>query len=102
MIGLVEEKLEAIKQLGVRYSVRQLELFGSATQERFEQGTSDLDFLVEFLPTSPVRRAECYFGLLKALEELFGCCIDLTETSELSNPYFLEAIGPTRRVLYGP
>ena len=102
MLSLIEEKLGALRQLCAGYQVKQLELFGSATQERFEQGTSDLDFLVEFLPTSPVRRAECYFGLLKAFEELFGCCIDLTETSGLSNPYFLEAIAPTRRVLYGP
>lgn len=100
MIGLVEEKLEAIKQLGVRYSVRQLELFGSAAEGRFEPESSDLDFLVEFLPMPATRHADCYFGLLEALQELFGCGVDLLETPRLSNPFFLDAIQATRTVLY--
>ncbi len=102
MLSVIENKQTALEELCAEHQVKRLELFGSATQERFDPASSDLDFLVEFMPVSPARHAQCYFGLLQALEELFDCRIDLVETSELSNPYFLEAIAPTRRVLYEP
>ena len=100
MIALVENKLERVKELCARYQVKQLELFGSASEGRFDAATSDLDFLVDFLPMPPGQHARSYFELLEALKSLFGCPIDMAETCALTNPYFLDAIRPTRTVLY--
>lgn len=97
---LTEDRMARLGQLCARHRVKQLELFGSAATGDFERGRSDLDFLVEFLPMPPTDHADCYFGLLESLQELFGCRVDLLETPRVDNPYFLEAIEPTRQVLY--
>jgi hypothetical protein len=87
-------------QLCRRYRVRRLALFGSAADDRFDPVTSDLDFLVEFEPLSPAEHADCYFGLLAALEDLFSRPVDLLERAPITNPYLLEAIRESEAVLY--
>ncbi len=75
-----------------RFGVRRLELFGSAAQGRSPSQPGDLDFLVEFeQPTGP-GCADRYFGLLEALEALFGRPVDLVVASAVRNPYFRESV----------
>ena len=81
--------------------MKALELFGSATGDRFDPATSDLDFLVDYEEIPPRDHAACYFGLLFSLEELFGRQVDLVELSAVRNPYFLQAIAKDRVLLYG-
>jgi len=73
-----------------------LELFGSAAVGTFDPATSDLDFLVQYEPSSPRELADRYFGLLFALEDLFGCHVDLVGRSAVRIPYFLRAIDSSR------
>jgi len=49
MIRLVEERRAELAKLCVKYHVKRLELFGSATGPGFTDD-SDLDFLVEYEP----------------------------------------------------
>lgn len=100
MIALIEEKRDEIERLCAHYGVRRLELFGSAAGGDFEPERSDLDFLVEFQDLPLDRYADSYFGLLFALEDLFGRHVDLVMTSAIRNPYFLEEIEESRTVLY--
>jgi len=101
MIPEIEQHKEALLALCRRFSVRRLELFGSATVgDSFRGGDSDLDFLVEFLPLEPGTHADTYFGLLAALEDLFQLPVDLVMTRAITNPYFLESVNRTRTVLY--
>jgi len=101
MISLIEENREALKKLCVKYRVRRLEVFGSAsTANNFDTQRSDLDFLVEFLPLKQGEYADTYFGLLEAFERLFNRHVDLLMTGAIKNPYFLEAINKNRKVLY--
>ena len=100
MVGLVEERSGEIARLCERYRVKRLELFGSAAGVDFDPQESDIDFLVEFLPLRSGEHADAYFGLLEALEELLGRSVDLVMLSAVRNPYFLEAIGKNRTVLY--
>src|SRR3990170_4635024 len=97
---LIEEKRDELLRLCAKYRVRRLELFGSALSDQFAPATSDLDFLVEFLPLQPGERADAYFGLLEALRELFERNIDLVMTGAIRNRYFLESINRSRTVLY--
>ena len=83
-----------------RYRVRRLELFGSATDNRFNTDHSDVDFLVEFEPLAEGEHADAYFGLLESLETLLARRIDLVMIGAIRNPYFLEAIESTRTPLY--
>lgn len=101
MTNLIVKNLKAIKELCVRYRVQRLELFGSAmNDENFDPEKSDLDFLVEFLPLKQGEYADTYFGLLDALESLFKRHVDLVMVRAIKNPYFLESINKSRKVLY--
>ena len=100
MNALISEKREEIIVLCRRFRVKALELFGSAAGDRFDPASSDLDFLVDYEEISPSDHAECYFGLLFSLEDLFGREVDLVELSAVRNPYFLQAISKDRVLLY--
>ena len=89
-----------LAQLCVQYRVRRLELFGSATGERFNPDTNDLDFLVEFQELSPREHADAFFGLMEELQQMFGRPVDLVELRAIRNPYFLQAVEQTRTLLY--
>lgn len=97
---LIEAKRAALVQLCTQYRVRRLELFGSATGERFDPDTSDLDFLVEFQALSPREHADAFFGLMEELQKMFGRPVDLVELRAIRNPYFRQAVEQTRTLLY--
>jgi hypothetical protein len=101
MLSFIEDNYEALKHLCLKYRVKRLELFGSAqTGKNFDPEKSDLDFLVEFLLLKPGEYADTYFGLLEDLENLFARHVDLVMVRAVKNPYFLEAINKSRKVLY--
>lgn len=100
MNPLVKEKYEDLANLCQRFHVQRIDLFGSAADERFDQQTSDLDFLVTFEDLGPGEYVDAYFGLLEALQDLFQRPVDLVVASAVKNPYFLEEIEQTRMLLY--
>ena len=101
MNSLIENRIEEVRKLCIKYHVRCLEIFGSAVSEsRFDSESSDLDFLVEFLPLQPGRYADAYFGLLEALEKLYDRPVDLVMPRAVKNPYFRESINRNKVVLY--
>ena len=91
---------DEIVDLCVRFRVRSLVAFGSATGDEFDPGRSDVDFLVEFDAPHGMRRIDAYFGLKEGLEHLFGRRVDLVAPSALENPYFAEAVDRSRMDLY--
>jgi len=100
MHPVIEEHREALRDLCGRFGVRRLEIFGSAAGARFDPDSSDLDFLVDFAPTTRALLADRYLGLLEALQALFERPIDLVMTAAIKNPYFLQGIEPSRTLLY--
>jgi uncharacterized protein len=89
-----------LEQLCRAFHVRRLELFGSAATGRDRPGESDLDFLVEFEPLSPGSYADTYFGLLEALEALFGRPIDLVVDSTIKNPYVRRSVDESKVLIF--
>lgn len=100
MVPLIAQYRSEISELCRRYHVQRLELFGSAAGESFDSRRSDVDFLVEFEPLAEGEHADAYFGLRESLELLLSRPIDLVMTKAIRNPYFLEAIEPSRTLLY--
>lgn len=100
MVKLIDDNQNELKELCGRFSVKTLEVFGSAAQGQGFTDQSDLDFLVEFLPMSPAEHADAYFGLLAALRELFSRGVDLLELKAIDNPYLMETINRHRVELY--
>ena len=85
-----------------RFCVRQLDLFGSAAEGRFDPARSDLDFLVAFEGVAGSAYADAYFGLREGLAELFGREVDLITEPALENPYLRRQVEAQRRRLFPP
>jgi predicted nucleotidyltransferase len=101
MLPLIEQHKADLADLCRKYKVKSLEVFGSAANGAWDPTTSDLDFLVDFLPLSPGPHSKSYFGLWFALQELFQRDVDLVETpATIANPFFRLAVNRSRRVLY--
>ncbi|HUD86487.1 MAG TPA: nucleotidyltransferase domain-containing protein [Xanthobacteraceae bacterium] len=101
MIADIALHREELRQLCRRFHVRRLDLFGSAARDDFDPARSDLDFLVEFDPsTSDALSLKTYFGLKESLETLFGRGVDLIEPAALRNPYVKASIERSRELLF--
>lgn len=100
MNKIIQQNQDQLAELCRQYHAQQLEVFGSASRDDFDPATSDLDFLVEFDEQGLKNYADCYFGLLEALESLFSLPVDLVVISSLKNPYFLQSIQNNRTLLY--
>jgi predicted nucleotidyltransferase len=100
MIAALEEKQEALRELCQKYHVQDFYAFGSAVEGGFEEGRSDFDFLVRFLPSAPLEHGERYFGLLEKLETLLQAKVDLVEIDAVTNRYVLRSMKETKVCLY--
>lgn len=89
---------DALAALCRQFGVRRLVLFGSALTNRFDEETSDVDFLVEFDAVDDAFGA--YFGFKEAVEELLGRPVDLVAPKALENPYFAESVRRHSEELY--
>ena len=100
MNRVIEKHTAELEQLCLRYRVRRLDLFGSAVIYRYQPENSDLDFLVEFQPLPDGAYADTYFGMLEALNRLFGRPVDLVIGSAIRNPYFRQSVEETKTPIY--
>jgi hypothetical protein len=81
------------------HGVERLEVFGSAADGRFDPARSDIDLIVSFAADAPGSRADRYFALAEALEQLLGRHVDLLTDQPIRNPYLRRAVDATRRDL---
>ena len=100
MTSVITKNSDKLVELCVRFRVARLAVFGSAATGEHDPEASDVDMIVEFEPLSPVERADAYFGLLEALEDLFGTSVDLLEMEPIRNPYLKRSIEETQVVVY--
>lgn len=100
MVDLIEKHRTRLAEICAIYRVGRLELFGSAARGDFIPATSDLDFFVEFEALGWKGSFRRYMGLKLALEDLFGCSVDLVEPTAVINPYFAEVANRHRCVVY--
>jgi uncharacterized protein len=100
MLAILEQHKDQLIELCRRYHVAELEVFGLAVTDEFNEASSDLDFLVVFDESVSKDRFDAFFGLHEELENLFARPVDLIEPEGLRNPYFIQTINQTRRRLY--
>jgi len=93
---------DLLSNLCRRFQVSRLDLFGSATDARFDPARSDLDFLVAFEELPGSAYADAYFGLRDGLAGLFGREVDLITEAALENPYLRRRIEAQRQQLFPP
>jgi len=100
MTFIIENNRDKLIELCKKYSVVELDIFGSAATDDFDEKTSDIDFLVEFDGSVKQNRFDNFFNLLTELQQLFKRPIDLVEPGGLKNPYFIETVNQTKRRIY--
>ncbi|GAA4829507.1 nucleotidyltransferase family protein [Garicola koreensis] len=79
--------IDAIRRACERYGVERLRIFGSVLTDRFAPDTSDVDFLVVFLPERE-NLFHDYFDLKFELERIVGRDVDLVVERSVKNPFF--------------
>jgi len=98
---IITERLAEVRALCEKYRVKRLTLFGSAVKGTFDPETSDLDFIVEFMPEEdPIRYGRAYLDLWRDLKRLFARKVDLVEVTTMDKAYFTRAIHDTRVQIY--
>ncbi len=88
-----------IHELCLRHSVGELAVFGSVLTDNFND-SSDIDLVVDFSSIERKEYAGNYFNFKKSLEDLFQRKVDLLEKSALKNPFFLEVLQNTKKIIY--
>jgi uncharacterized protein len=91
------EYLSRLQEICRRYQVKQLSVFGSVARGE-ARIDSDVDLLVEFLPSARVGMIQ-YGGLMLALSELMGRKVDLV-TKQALRPVLRDSILEESRLLY--
>ena len=100
MTQIIEQNKSKLAELCRKYHVSELDVFGSAAVDDFNEQTSDIDFLVVFDNTLKQNRFDNFFALLEELRKLFKRPVDLVEPGGLKNPYFIDSVNRTRRRIY--
>ncbi len=100
MNRIVEDNIESIKQLCKNHHVKSFFAFGSVYTEQFNE-TSDVDLLISFDPLDYADYADNYFLLADKLEAVFKRHVDLVTEKSLSNPYFIDSVNKTKKLIYG-
>lgn len=99
-IPLVTERSKEIADLCRKHQVQRLDLFGSAATGHFDPDSSDLDFLVTFLPEANATYVGVYHRLYTDLQNLFDRPLDLVIETDFKNPCFREAVEESRTSIY--
>ncbi len=102
MIELLDSHRRQVAELCRRFHVRRLEVFGSAARgDDFDPNRSDVDFLVEFAPDSPIGPLDAWFELQEGLAEALGRRVELVSPAAVRNPYVRASIDRSRELVYG-
>ncbi len=88
-----------IHELCLKHSVGELAVFGSVLTDNFND-SSDIDLVIDFSSIERKEYAGNYFNFKKSLEDLFQRKVDLLEKSALKNPFFLEVLQNTKKIVF--
>jgi len=100
MIAVIEQHRAELNRLCREFKVRRLDVFGSAATGRFQNSSSDLDFIVSFADTTTGGYADRYLNFAQALERMFQRKVDLVTQRSIRNPFFRQAVEAARELVY--
>ena len=100
MQKILENKINDLKRICFALDVKRLYAFGSVVSNEFRED-SDIDFLISFAENLSIEQyTDNYFALQYKLRDLFEREIDIVTERTLSNPYFIESIDETKKLIY--
>ncbi|MBA2669803.1 MAG: nucleotidyltransferase domain-containing protein [Gemmatimonadetes bacterium] len=99
MISLITDNQSRIAALCREFGIHKLEVYGSATTDRFRSGVSDIDFIVNLGEYEP-GVARRFLRFADALEALLDSRVDLITPEQIKNPYFRYAVDQQRVTIH--
>jgi uncharacterized protein len=99
MNKIISDNYENIKAICRVHNVNKLYAFGSICTNSFND-MNDIDFLISFKHMDYGDYADTYFNLAEKFENLLKRPVDLITENSLSNPYFIDSINKTRKLIY--
>jgi len=99
MTTAVPVDMHAIARASEAHGVRRLRIFGSVLTDEFDRESSDIDFLVDFLPGRGGLLHD-FFELKQELEQIVGRPVDLVDAGAVRNPYFARSAFSTAEDVY--
>jgi len=99
MIELIQRKRTDIADLCRQFGVCSLDVFGSAANGKFDESTSDIDFIVDFTNRSP-GIANRYLDFVEALERLMDRPVDVMFNGPIANPYLRRTVNASRENIF--
>ena len=99
MATKVNLKTEQLQQLCKKYNVKELYLFGSATNDDFSED-SDLDFIVNFDRRGFEGAFDQFIDFKQELEQIYGRPVDLYHHKKFRNSIFQQEVERSKQLLY--
>lgn len=100
MKKLIQDNIEALREICRKNAVAELYLFGSALTDEFAE-KSDLDFAYVMKEgLDPIEYGDAFFSLKEDLENLFEREVDLVSYRLVKNPIFKAELERTKMSLY--
>ena len=100
MQDIIRKNLEEIRNICASLNVKKLYVFGSASKGSFRPD-SDIDLLVSFNENLSFEDyADNYFELHYRLRDLLHREIDIVTERSLHNPYFIQNVNKTKKLIY--
>ncbi|MGB6035356.1 MAG: nucleotidyltransferase domain-containing protein [Cryomorphaceae bacterium] len=93
-------RISEFKELCHAHDVENLYAFGSATNENFDEESSDVDLLIEVKSEDPIERGEKLMAIWDKLEIFFQKKVDLLTNSGIKNPILRKNIDATKILIY--
>jgi predicted nucleotidyltransferase len=102
MVPLIQDNMQAIRELCKKHHVKTFYLVGSAAKESSFNKDSDVDFLYRFIneEIEEFDHADNYFDLLFSLQDLLNRKVDLVAEVKMKNPYFIKSINQSKQIIY--
>lgn len=99
-MDIINKNKEKLNKICKKYRVALLFVFGSILTSKFSS-ESDIDFVVYFEPMPVLEYADNFFDFMHELENVFKRKIDLVSGKAMKNPYFIEEVEQTKKLVYG-
>lgn len=96
----IAKNSNAFLELCESHDVKTLYAFGSATTDRFNEASSDIDLLVEIDTQDPIKRGQNLMDLWDQFEKIFQRKVDLLTGSSIKNPILRKSIDASKILIY--
>ncbi|MCB9201729.1 MAG: nucleotidyltransferase domain-containing protein [Flavobacteriales bacterium] len=100
MTSILSKNIKKLSTLFNSNKVNKVYVFGSVLREDFNKD-SDIDIIIDFQPNlDPIEKGELWWKLYDELRSIFKREVDIINEKKLKNPFFIQEINNTKKLIY--